>query len=172
MRPADDAELAEVLSAGSDAIGFPLAAGQVECFVAYIRLIEKWNATYNLTAIRDPRAMATHHILDCLAAAAALIARRGRRAEHLLDVGSGAGLPGIVIAIVAPERQILCVDSVGKKAAFITQVAGALGLKNLAVRHARVESLHAQRFDVIACRAFASLHVFVRETRRLLSEEG
>jgi 16S rRNA (guanine527-N7)-methyltransferase len=116
--------------------------------------------------------MVTHHLLDCLAAAAALIRRRGPVAERVLDVGSGAGLPGVVIAMVSPERSVVCVESVGKKAAFITQASGSLGLKNLVARQERVENLRAPPFDVIASRGFASLSTFVADTRHLLAEQG
>ncbi|MEP7225466.1 MAG: 16S rRNA (guanine(527)-N(7))-methyltransferase RsmG [Actinomycetota bacterium] len=151
----------------------PLSGSQIERLIAYVRLIEKWNATYNLTAIRDPLAMVSHHLLDCLAAAEALLRRRGHPGvERVLDVGSGAGLPGIVIAVVAPEREVVCIDSVGKKAAFITQAAASLGLKNVVARHERVGNVRGQHFDVIASRAFASLRAFVVETRHLLADEG
>src|SRR4029077_9761665 len=100
----------------------------------------------NLTAIRDPRNMVVQHILDCLAAAAALGRRRGQSTvERLVDVGSGAGLPGVVIALAFPDREITCIDSVGKKAAFITQAAGSLGLRNVKALHSRVENI-ADRF--------------------------
>jgi 16S rRNA (guanine527-N7)-methyltransferase len=169
---ADDAELAGLLSRGAADLALPLASPEVDRLIAYVRLIERWNATYNLTAIRDPRHMVVQHILDCLAAAAALGRRRGEgRAERLVDVGSGAGLPGVVLAIAFPEREITCVDSVGKKAAFITQAAGTLGLGNVNAIHARVESI-VDRFDVIASRAFASLSEFVAETRHLLKGSG
>jgi 16S rRNA (guanine527-N7)-methyltransferase len=171
-KPAGDAELGDLLSAGAVTLALPLAAAQIASLVAYVRLIAKWNATYNLTAIREPRAMVTYHLLDCLAAARALFERRGHPAsERVLDVGSGAGLPGIVIGVVAPERTILCVDSVGKKAAFITEAAAAMRLTNVRARHERVENL-SERFDVVASRAFASLPAFVDATRHLLADDG
>jgi 16S rRNA (guanine527-N7)-methyltransferase len=169
----DDAELANLVSRGAAALALPLPESQVERLVAYVRLIERWNGTYNLTAIRDPRDMVVQHILDCLAATAALLRRRGDGSgERLLDVGSGAGLPGIVIAIAAPARNVVCVDSVGKKAAFVTHAAGALGLKNVSAVQGRVEALACDRFDVVASRAFASLTDFVAGTRHLLKERG
>ncbi|MEO8310883.1 MAG: 16S rRNA (guanine(527)-N(7))-methyltransferase RsmG [Caldimonas sp.] len=167
-----DAELVELLARGAAALSLRLQTAQVECLVRFVRLIAKWNVTYNLTAVRDPRDMVTHHLLDCLAAAAALLKRRGQAVERLLDVGSGAGLPGVVIAVVSPDREVVCVDSVGKKAAFITQVAGELGLKNVTARHQRVENLQDQPFDVVASRAFASLTAFVTDTRPLLAANG
>jgi len=129
---ADDAELADLVSRGAAELGLPLGRSEVHRLIAFVRLIERWNTTYNLTAVRDPRNMVVQHILDCLAAAAALGRRRGEgRGERLVDVGSGAGLPGVVIAIAFPDREITCIDSVGKKAAFITQAAGTLGLEQL-----------------------------------------
>ena len=169
----DDAELADLVSSGAATLALPLTAAQVDRLVAYVRLIQRWSGTYNLTAIRDPRDMVTQHILDCLAAAAALLRCRGiPPGERLLDVGSGAGLPGIVIGVVAPEREVVCVDSVGKKTAFITHAAGTLGLKNVTALHQRVETLVESRFDVVASRAFSSLQDFVAATRHLLEERG
>ncbi len=168
-----DDELAHRLARGAEALSIALSPLQVDRFVAYVRLIERWNATYNLTAVRDPRDMVTQHLLDCLAAAAALLRREGRPAsERLLDVGSGAGLPGLVIAAVAPEVEVVCVDSVGKKTAFITQAAGVLGLKNASALHSRVEAIHDRTFQVIASRAFASIADLVQATRHLLAEGG
>jgi 16S rRNA (guanine527-N7)-methyltransferase len=168
----DDAELADLATSGATALAMPLSESDVDRLITYVRLIERWTTTYNLTAIRDPRDMVTQHIVDSLAAAAALRRRRGPGAgERLLDVGSGAGLPGIVLAVTSPERAVTCVDSVGKKVAFITHVAGSLGLKNVRAVHARVETM-ADDFDVIASRAFASLHEFVALTDHLLSDSG
>ena len=169
----DDAELADSVRAGAQTMAVPLSPHQVERLVAYVRLIERWNGTYNLTAVRQPRDMIQHHVLDCLAAADALVRRRGAgTGERLLDVGSGAGLPGLVIATVSPEREVLCIDSVGKKAAFLTQAIGLLSLKNASAVHGRVESLIDVEFDVIASRALASLAEFVRLTSRLMAESG
>jgi len=171
--PAADAELADRVGAGAEALGMALDPGQVSGLVGYLRLVERWNATYNLTSVRDPRAMVVQHVLDCLAAAAAL--RRRRRAPNcrrVLDVGSGAGLPGLVFAIALPESQVICIDTVGKKTAFITQAVAALALRNASVRHERVERLDDRDFDVIASRAFAPLPAFVASTRHLLADNG
>lgn len=169
----DDAGIADLVSCGAAALALPIQDSQVDRLVAYVRLIERWNGIYNLTAIRDPRDMVTHHILDCLAAAAALLRRRGTGSgERLLDVGSGAGLPGIIIAVASPERDVVCVDSVGKKTAFITQSAGILGLKNVSAVHDRVESIARGHFDVIASRAFGSLHDFIGASARLMKGRG
>ena len=168
----DDAALADLASRGASALALPLAPSEVRRLIAYVRLVERWNTTYNLTAIRDPRSMVVQHVLDCLAAAAALGRRRGAgRGERLVDVGSGAGLPGVVIAIAFPDREITCIDSVGKKAAFITQAAGTLGLRNVKALHSRAENI-VDRFDVIASRAFASLSEFVAATGHLSKDSG
>jgi 16S rRNA (guanine527-N7)-methyltransferase len=168
-----DVELAVAVGDGAAALGFPLRPEQTRALVAYLRLVARWNATYNLTAIRDPAAMVTHHLLDCLAAAVALQRRRAPDARRtILDVGSGAGLPGLVFAVAFPESKVVCVDSVGKKTAFVTQAAATLGLRNAVAMHARVETLASPRFDVIVSRAFASLHEFVRLTAQLLADNG
>jgi 16S rRNA (guanine527-N7)-methyltransferase len=153
---------------------------QVAALLAYLDLIQKWTKVYNLTAVRDPAEMLTHHLLDSLAviaplrkqlaalpvdAAAPVVGRR------LLDVGSGAGLPGIVIAICCPDITVHCVDTVAKKAAFIQQVAATLRLPNLRGIHARVESL-THPYDVVCSRAFASLVDFTTWSRMALAEQG
>jgi 16S rRNA (guanine527-N7)-methyltransferase len=139
---------------------------------AYLGLLARWNAAYNLTAVRDPAQMRLQHLADCLAVVEPLRRRLGERPARLLDVGSGGGLPGVVLAIANPAWDVTCVDAVGKKAAFIRQVAGELALPNLHAEHARVEALKAPPFDAIASRAFASLPDFVRLTRPLLASGG
>lgn len=136
----------------------------------YVELLQRWNATYNLTAVRSPADILTHHLVDCLAVVPAL--QRHAAGGRLLDVGSGGGLPGVVIALMLPDWQVTCVDSVGKKAAFVRQAAGALGLANLHAAHARVEALKAPAFDVVTARAFASLADLVRLTRPHLAPGG
>jgi 16S rRNA (guanine527-N7)-methyltransferase len=168
----DDATLAESISAGAVALGLDLPESAVGRLVDYVRLIERWNGIYNLTAVRDAREMVHQHILDCLAAAAALLRREDvGPASRILDVGSGAGLPGLVLAIAAPTARITCVESVGKKAAFITQAAGTLDIGNVAVQRGRVEAM-VGRFDVITSRAYASLKDFLRHTAHLLEPSG
>lgn len=172
-RRVDDAELAKLVAGGAAALALSLDDSQIDALVAYVRLIERWNATYNLTAVRDPRDMVTQHIVDCLAAAAALSRRRASAtSERVLDVGSGAGLPGIVLGIADPGRRVVCIDSVGKKAAFITQAVGVLGLKNVSALHGRVEMLRPGGYDVIASRAFASVIDFVEGSRHLATQGG
>lgn len=136
-------------------------------------LLAKWNRTYNLTAIRSPADMLSHHVIDCLAVIAPLRRqRRDRLSERVLDVGSGGGLPGVVIAVMEPETSVTCLDAVGKKAAFVQQAATSLGLHNLRSEHARVETFRADPFHIITSRAFASLHDFVCSTEPLLATDG
>lgn len=137
----------------------------------YLDLLERWNRAYNLTAVRDRPSMRVQHVLDCLAVIAPL--RRQRPGGgRLLDVGSGGGLPGAVIAITAPEFDVTCIDAVGKKAAFVQQAAGSLELPNLRGVHGRVESGLAGEYHVITSRAFASLADFVVATRERLAPGG
>ncbi|WP_043461423.1 16S rRNA (guanine(527)-N(7))-methyltransferase RsmG [Azohydromonas australica] len=138
----------------------------------YLALLQRWNKTYNLTALRDPAQMFTHHLADCLAALPPLQrVLAGRDGLRLLDVGSGGGLPGVLIAVLCPGLQVSCVDTVGKKAAFIRQVSAELGLRNLRAEHARVEQLPG-RYELITSRAFATLADFVALTRERLAPEG
>ena len=163
-----------VLRAGLAELHVSLSDAQVQGLLDYQNLIGKWNKVYNLTAVRDPAEMLTHHLLDSLAAVAPLqkyLQGRGLSAPSLLDVGSGAGLPGVVLAICCPSLAVTCVDTVGKKAAFIKHVALALGLPNLTGLHARVETI-TQPFDVICSRAFASLADFAGWSQAALSPGG
>ena len=160
-----------VLKSGAAGLGLQLSETQFEQLLGYLALIQKWNKVYNLTAVRDPQDMLTHHLLDSLTAVAPLVRHTGGRATKVLDVGSGGGLPGIVLAICRPELEVSCVDTVGKKAAFIQQVAASLKLPNLRGIHARVESLSGP-FDVVCSRAFASLPDFARWSRAALAPQG
>ena len=145
---------------------------QVDALIAYLALLQRWNAHYNLTAVRDPAQMLTQHLADCLAVIAPLRREVSNAPARLLDVGSGGGLPGAVIAILEPQIDVTCVDTVGKKAAFVQQVAGELRLRNLHARHTRVEQLRAASFDVVTSRAVASLVDFTTLTRPHLAESG
>lgn len=141
--------------------------------LAYLALLQRWNATYNLTAVREPGDMLIQHLADCLAVVGPLRRRLGAgTTRRILDVGSGGGLPGVVLAAMEPGWAVTCVDAVGKKAAFTRQVAVELGLRNLAAEHSRVEALKRTGFDLIISRAFASLTDFVSLTRQLLSPAG
>ena len=169
--------LLPALQKGLDGLGLVLALDQQNCLLAYMDLIAKWTKVYNLTAVRDAEEMLTHHLLDSLAVIAPLRRELAKldlppgESYKLLDVGSGAGLPGIVVAIACPEVLVTCVDTVAKKAAFIQQVAAALKLSNLRGLHARVESL-AKPFDVVCSRAFASLADFTGWSRAALADHG
>ena len=157
------AELESALRAGGARLGLELTAAQIALLIDYLGLLQKWGKVYNLTAVRDRADMLTHHLLDSMAVLTPLRRHAGSvglPAMRVLDVGSGAGLPGVVIAICCPEMVVSCVDTVAKKAAFIQQVAVSLRLANLNGIHARVERLTTP-FDVVTSRAFASLADFV-----------
>ncbi|MBB6557745.1 16S rRNA (guanine527-N7)-methyltransferase [Acidovorax soli] len=165
------------LLSAAEQLGVALTDAQADALLCYLDLIQKWTKVYNLTAVRDPKEMLTHHLLDSLAAIpplrralaqASLPAGQGAR---LLDVGAGAGLPGVVIAICCPEVDVSCVDTVAKKAAFIQQVAVSLKLPNLRGVHARVENLDGP-FDVVTSRAFASLVDFTTWSRQALGPQS
>ena len=164
------------LRQGLAELGLALSDAQVQQLLDYLDLIQKWTKVYNLTAVRDPAEMLTHHLLDSLAAIGPLDEQlQGlgfeSRSVRLLDVGSGAGLPGIVISICRPDITVHCVDTVAKKAAFIQQVAVSLKLPNLRGVHARVESL-TEPYDVVSSRAFASLVDFTHWSGGALAGQG
>jgi 16S rRNA (guanine527-N7)-methyltransferase len=150
-----------------------LSEPQTDTLLAYLAMLQRWNATYNLTSIRDAQGMLIQHVADCLAVINPLkqhlLKSPTLTNPRLLDVGSGGGLPGVVIAVMCPSITVVCVDTVGKKAAFIRQVAAELKLRNLQGEHARVEALKLAPFDLITSRAFASLVDFVSLTRPLLA---
>lgn len=155
------------------ALGLAVDGRTIDQLLSYLALLQRWNATYNLTSVRDPQEMLSQHLADCLAVVAPLRRELGAGAQRrLLDVGSGGGLPGVVLAVLEPAWSITCVDTVGKKAAFIRQVGVELGLRNLKAEHARVESLKVPAFDLVTARAFASLPDLVRLTRSLLASGG
>ena len=163
--------LQEPLQAGARALGLSVDDGQLRQLLAYLDLLAQWNKVYNLTAVRNPQDMLTHHLLDSLSVIAPLQRHTQGRAVKLLDVGSGGGLPGVAIAICCPEIDVTCVDAVAKKTAFIQQVSGALALPNLYARHARIETIHTPH-DVIVSRAFAALPDFVSWSAGALAQEG
>ena len=181
--------LSAPLRQGLDALGLSLDEHQQSQLLTYVDLMGKWTRVYNLTAVRDPQEMLTHHLLDSLSVVTPLrrqIAKwRLERLGHpqsepdagdlrkftLLDVGSGAGLPGVVIAITFPDIQVSCLDAVAKKVAFIQQVAATLKLPNLTGLHARIETV-TQTYDIISSRAFASLSDFVSGSHQALAAGG
>ena len=161
----------DTLGAAAEALGLQLSSAQTGQLLDFVALLDRWNRTYNLTAVRDPADMLTQHVIDCLAAVPAL-RRTLPGPKRVLDVGSGGGLPGVVWAIVEPQLDVTCVDSVGKKTAFIQQAALALRLDNLRAEHARVEKLETPPFDLLTSRAFASLADFVGLTQGLATPGG
>ncbi|MBW6493355.1 MAG: 16S rRNA (guanine(527)-N(7))-methyltransferase RsmG [Burkholderiaceae bacterium] len=170
------AALAGDLHAGCARLGLTLQPKQEELLLGYLDLLRKWNAVYNLTAIRTLPRMLVEHIFDSLAVVAPLAARPpaapSDRAPCVVDIGSGAGLPGIVLAIVWPEAEIHLVEPVGKKAAFLRQCVGALGLSRVAVHALRVQELSLPRpADLVICRAFASLPDFLAAAAPLTGPE-
>jgi 16S rRNA (guanine527-N7)-methyltransferase len=172
------------LRQGAEALGLTLSDTQIDQLLGYHALIQKWNKVYNLTAIRDPAEMLTHHLLDSLAIVAPMRIRLAGLSYdqdgsddigqpylyRMLDVGAGAGLPGVVVAICCPDMHITCVDAVAKKMAFVQQVATELKLTNLRALHARVETL-MQKYDIITSRAFATLLDFVTGSRAALKPD-
>ncbi|KVN61159.1 16S rRNA (guanine(527)-N(7))-methyltransferase RsmG [Burkholderia stagnalis] len=167
-------DLEKMLVDGANALGVALTDTQRNQLLDYVALLAKWNAVYNLTAIRDPQQMLIQHILDSLS----IVPHLGDRAStRVLDVGSGGGLPGIVLAIVRPDWQVTLNDIVQKKSAFQTQTRAELKLANLSVVTGRVETLQPgvevpEKFDVIVSRAFADLSDFVKLARHLVAPGG
>ncbi|MEJ8857126.1 16S rRNA (guanine(527)-N(7))-methyltransferase RsmG [Variovorax robiniae] len=155
------------LHAGAAALGLPLTERQADRLLAYAALILKWNKVYNLTALRDPALVLSHHLLDSMAVIEPL-RRELPSGGKLIDVGAGAGLPGVVIAILRDDIDVSCLDAVAKKTAFVQQVAAELKLPNLHGVHARVESLAGQ-YDIVSSRAFASLPDFFSGSAQLLA---
>jgi 16S rRNA (guanine527-N7)-methyltransferase len=168
MAAFDRAALSQILFDGIRELKLDLTETQQGQLMDYLALMAKWNKVYNLTSLRDPMQMVTHHLLDSLAAVPAFAG-----ATNVLDVGAGGGLPGIVLAIARPDMAVSLVDTVHKKTAFLTQVKAELGLANVTVYTARVEQLAVPRkFDVITSRAFADLSDFVNWSGHLLEEGG
>jgi 16S rRNA (guanine527-N7)-methyltransferase len=162
-----DSGLLTQLRCGCAALGLALESGQEALLLDYLELLQKWNSAYNLTAVRDPAQMVIRHLLDSLAIAEHL------RGYNVVDVGTGAGLPGIPLAIVYPQRNFSLLDSNGKKTRFLFQVKTALRLDNMQVHHQRVESFRpSEPYDAVLSRAFASLADMVAGCRHLLAGEG
>jgi len=170
--PSADPTLQPLRSA-AEALQRPLTEPQIALLSGYLALLLRWNATYNLTAIRDPQAMVAQHLVDCLAAVAALERRPGFGPGcRILDAGSGGGLPGLVLAALHPEWQVTCIDTVGKKVAFVRQAAGTLGLGNLQAVQGRLGPWRGGPFNLVTARAFASLADLARWTDPVLVRGG
>ena len=161
-------DMKAALASAATELGLTLSEAQLYKLLAYQDLIQKWNKVYNLTAVRDPQAMLVQHLVDSLSLIPALRRHAAGKPLRLMDVGSGGGLPGVVVAICEPAIDVTCVDAVAKKASFIKQVAAELALPNLHGEHSRVEALKTAPFDLITSRAFASLLDFTTLTRQHL----
>ncbi len=156
-----------VLVQGVSRLDVDLPGETLERLMAYLELLAKWNRVYNLTAVRDPVQMVIRHLLDSLAVLPHVAGRR------FIDVGTGAGLPGIPLALALAETEWVLLDANGKKTRFVTQAIAAAGLANVSVAHARVEDYHpAHPFDAVVTRAYASLEVMVAGTRHLCGPHG
>ncbi|MBI3775814.1 MAG: 16S rRNA (guanine(527)-N(7))-methyltransferase RsmG [Gammaproteobacteria bacterium] len=154
-----------LLVAGLAKLGQPVSLR--DPLLAFLHLLEKWNAAYNLTAVREPERMVTHHVLDSLAVIPYL------RGPRIVDVGAGAGIPGIPLALACPEFKFVLLDSNAKKTRFITQAINELGLTNVSVERTRAEGFHpAQSFDTVISRAFASLAEMLDMTQHLGAPDG
>jgi 16S rRNA (guanine527-N7)-methyltransferase len=166
------------LKQAAQTLGLPLDDAAAVQLLAYLDMLQRWNRVYNLTAVRDPQEMLTHHVLDCLAVLPPLRRHAAGHSLRVLDVGSGGGLPGAVIAIMQPEWQVSTIDAVAKKASFVRQVAAEVPVRNLRALHGRVEVLEpalapgGPGYDLIVSRAFASLADFTTLTRHLLAPGG
>ena len=173
MSEGPDSRRARLTTIG-ERLGMELTDVDASRLLTYVDLLQRWNVTYNLTAVRDPALMLTQHLADCLAVVLPFRRVLGQRTDppRVLDVGSGGGLPGVVLAVLNPGVEVTCVDAVGKKAAFVQQVAMQLKLPNLQSVHSRVEAMKAAPFDLITARAFSSLADFVRLTEANLKPEG
>ncbi|SFB72493.1 16S rRNA (guanine(527)-N(7))-methyltransferase RsmG [Massilia yuzhufengensis] len=168
MKYFDRAALAQVLADGVKEMALAVTPAQQEQLLDYLALMNKWNSVYNLTSLRDPMQMVTHHLLDSLAAVPAFAG-----AQNVLDVGAGGGLPGIVLAISRPDMKVAMIDTVHKKTAFLKQVKAELELSNVTVHTMKVQDLQvSDKFDVITSRAFADLSDFLEWSGHLLAEGG
>lgn len=174
MLPDSVAALRRPLGEIARQLGLVLTSSQSDALLDYLGLLLHWNRTYNLTAVRDPERMLVQHIADCLAVIGPLCRHLATSSavRRVLDVGSGGGLPGVVIATMDPAAEVVCVDTSRKKAAFIQQVAGSIRLPHLRSVHARVEELTEPPFGVVISRAFASLSDFTRLTRPTMAADG
>jgi 16S rRNA (guanine527-N7)-methyltransferase len=158
---------ATLLAAGIAEMGLDVSAEKQQKLLQYLSLLQKWNKVYNLTAVREPLEMVTLHLLDSLSVLQYI------SFKSLLDVGSGGGLPGVVLAICLPHLQVTTIDTVQKKAIFMRQVKGELGLENLTVVNERVENFHpTEKFEAIISRAFSEISLFIKLTQHLIAKNG
>lgn len=167
--------LAEHLHQAVQLLALDLSESKQSLLIDYLSELQKWNRTYNLTALRTVEDMLIQHIFDCLAVVPALEAYEKKNsftANVIADIGSGAGLPAVVLAIVRPQARIISVDAVQKKTSFVQHVANKLGLVNLEPRHSRVEAIKNISADLVISRAFTSLPNFIDLTSHLVSQNG
>ena len=151
---------------GLETLGIENQDNLIDKLLIYMNLLIKWNQTYNLTAITEEQHIITHHLLDCLSVIKFV------NSTNILDVGSGAGLPGLILALCFPDKKITMVDKVGKKTAFIQQVIGEFNLKNAEVLNSRVEDMKNYYYDGIISRAFSDMETMIKLTSHLLLEGG
>ncbi|WP_417277280.1 16S rRNA (guanine(527)-N(7))-methyltransferase RsmG [Castellaniella sp.] len=159
---ADFSEFRDRLYAALAALNMAAGADRADLLLGYLQQLQRWNKAYNLTAIRQPAEMLVQHLFDSLTVVPILRRHRAGRDTSVADMGSGGGLPGIILGICEPGWQVVCVDAVGKKTAFIRQAAGVLGLSNVRAVHGRIETLDSLQADIVVSRAFASLQDFVQ----------
>ena len=167
--------LMKALDDACQALKLDLSVQQKQSLIGYLYELEKWNKTYNLTAIRSIDDMLVHHVFDCLSVIPAIKdfeIKQGRSFKTVVDVGSGAGLPAVVLAIARNDLDVICIDAVEKKHVFVMHVINKLGLVNLSSMHARVESIQNLSVDLIVSRAFSALSTFVDLAQGLVTESG
>lgn len=173
MSAASEAILARRLAQACESLELPVTAAQTDQLLTYLAQMQRWNRTYNLTAIRDPEQMLVQHVFDSLSVVNPLARAFDPDSEtKVYDIGSGGGLPGVVLAIMLPAWQISCVDAVEKKMAFVRQMSGVLSLPNLRALHGRVEALAPAQCDIVISRAFASLVDFASLAGRHVRNDG
>lgn len=168
------ADMAGRLSHAFGQLGLQADAAAAAKLLNYLAQMQRWNRTYNLTAIRDPQQMLVQHLFDSLAAVGPFSEALGAPGTpaKIYDVGSGGGLPGVVLAVMRPEWSVTCIDAVEKKTAFVRQMSGALALPNLQGRHARIETLEPAGCNIVTSRAFASLEDFAMLAGRHVDNDG
>ncbi len=167
MLTSEKRNLHHLLESGMAALGLQPTANHVASFLSYIEILSKWNHTYNLTAIRDPKLMVSHHVLDSLAAMPYI------SGPKLADVGTGPGLPGIPLALMTPDLEWLLIDSNGKKTRFVTQAVAQLGLRNVQVITGRVaDQVIEPRCNTVISRAFSQIIDFINGAGQLCREDG
>ncbi|NEN76639.1 16S rRNA (guanine(527)-N(7))-methyltransferase RsmG [Pelistega sp. NLN82] len=168
-----DTIIQQRLDEGAKSLGLVLSQEEKQRLLSYMNLLKRWNKTYNLTALKTDEQILIHHLLDSLSVVLPLRKSfSNRESVRVLDVGSGGGLPGVVLAIMNPTWQVECIDAVEKKTSFILQVAGILGLKNLKSKHIRIENYSVEPVDLVISRAFASLADFANLAGKHVAHTG